>query len=485
MRVGNVALQHESNTFLKRPTTFGDFEADQLLRSDEVRRLESSHHEVGGFFAGLKDEGVDAVPIFAARAIPSGPLTREAFGQLLDVLDEELDRAGPLDGLLVAPHGAMVCENADDADSFWLARLRRRFGPAFPIIGTLDPHANLSRLMVESTDALIAYRTNPHIDQRERGIEAARLMARTLRGEVRPTQAAAFPPMIINIERQRTDEPQLRAQYKFADRMRGERGVLSNSLILGFPYADVTRMGSAAIVVTDGDQALADKLAAEWGRRLWEGRDQFVGQLTDIPAAIEFVRTHDGPVCLLDMGDNVGGGSPGDGTLLAHALHDAGIGSSFVCLFDPPAAGAANKAGQGATIEMSVGGRTDDKHGPPLTAMFTVDHLFDGHFDEPDVRHGGFQKFDMGQTAVLRTGSLVVMLTSKRTPPFSLRQLTAAGLNPAEFRVLIVKGVHAPVAAYAPVCKHLLRVNTPGVTSADLSHFDFRHRRRPMFPFEP
>src|SRR5439155_14567039 len=113
---------------------------------------------------------------------PSGTLTAAAFKALCAILEEELDRAGQLDGLLVAPHGAMVCENADDADGFWLARLRRRFGPALPIIGTLDPHANLSPLMVESVDALIAYRTNPHVDERKRGIEAERLLARALRG---------------------------------------------------------------------------------------------------------------------------------------------------------------------------------------------------------------------------------------------------------------------------------------------------------------
>src|SRR5262249_31912304 len=161
---------------------------------------ESSHHEVGGFFAGLAAEGIEAVPMFAARAIPSGTITGEAFRQLQEMLHGQLELAGPLDGLLVAPHGAAVCQDHPDMDGRWLTEVRRRFGPQFPIIGTLDPHGNLSQAMVGATNALIAYRTNPHLDQRERGIEAATLMARTLRGEVRPTQAAAFPPLIINIE---------------------------------------------------------------------------------------------------------------------------------------------------------------------------------------------------------------------------------------------------------------------------------------------
>jgi microcystin degradation protein MlrC len=489
MRVGIVGLQHESNTFLARPTTLADFESDLLHRGEEVRKLESSHHEIGGFFSGLRGEGVEAVPIFTARAIPSGAVTSDAFNSLFAILEEELDRAGQLDGLLVAPHGAMVCENADDADGIWLSRLRRRFGQEFPIIGTLDPHANLSQLMIKSTNALIAYRTNPHVDQHECGVEAARLMARTLRDEVAPTQAALFPPMIINIERQCTNESPCRDQLEAGERWLSLRelgdsslDVLSTSLMLGFPYADVRKMGSAVVVVTNNNRHYALGTADCLGKSLWENREHFIGRLMDISAAIEFACTHDGPIGLLDMGDNVGGGSPGDGTLLAHALRGANVGPSFVCLYDPASVIAA--AGAGHEIELSVGGKTDERHGQPLTARFTVERVFDGRFDEPDVRHGGWQSFDMGRSAVVRTENLTVLLTSKRTPPFSLRQITAAGLDPAAFRVLVAKGVHAPVAAYAPVCKHMVRVNTPGITSADLTQFDFRHRRRPMFPFE-
>src|SRR5262245_39917107 len=213
MRVGIIAIQHESNTFLSSPTTLADFERDLLLRGEAVRRLEGAHHEVGGFFAGLTAANIDAVPILAVRAIPSGTVAADTFRRLVEILHFELDRAGPLDGLLVAPHGAMVSESEPDADGFWLTSLRQRFAQELPIVGTLDPHGNLSQKMVDATDALIAYRTNPHLDQRQRGLDAARLMARTLGGEVTPVQAAAFPRLAINIERQRTSEPPCLLQY--------------------------------------------------------------------------------------------------------------------------------------------------------------------------------------------------------------------------------------------------------------------------------
>jgi microcystin degradation protein MlrC len=185
------------------------------------------------------------------------------------------------------------------------------------------------------------------------------------------------------------------------------------------------------------------------------------------------------------MGDNVGGGSPADGTLLAHALHQHKFGPAFVCLCDPEAVRQAEAAGIGARVRLRVGGKTDNLHGPPLEADFAVVGVFDGRFDEPQPTHGGFLSFDQGRTAIVRTDSgLTIMLTSRRTPPFSLRQLTAFGVEPSVFHVVVAKGVHAPVAAYAPVCPHLIRVNTPGVTTADLSRLTFHRRRRPLFPFE-
>src|SRR5262249_8823264 len=151
-----------------------------------------------------------------------------------------------------------------------------------PIVGTLDPHGNLSPRMVAACDALIAYRTNPHLDQKQRGLDAAALLVRTVRGEVRPTMAAAFPPLTINIESQLTSESPCLALYNLADEMLRRPKVLSNSVMLGFPYADVEEMGSSVIAVTDNDAALARRLADELAGYLWEHRHEFVGRLTGV-----------------------------------------------------------------------------------------------------------------------------------------------------------------------------------------------------------
>ncbi len=485
-RVGVVALQHESNTFIPRRTMLADFEGHLFLTSRAVReRLGQSHHEVGGFFGGLGRAAIEAVPVFAARAMPYGIIEAEAAESLVERMFDELDRAGPLDGLLVAPHGAAVAVGEPDFDGAWLSRLRGRYGDSFPIVGTLDLHANVSPRMVAACDALIAYRTNPHLDQRARGEEAAALMARTLRGEIRPTMAAAFPPLCVNIERQATEEPQWKPLLDLAERQRRRPGALSTSLIYGFPYADVPEMGAATLAVTDGDASLARQMADELAALWWHHRHDFVGRLIGVEEALRRAARLDGPIGLLDMGDNVGGGSAADGTTLIHAIQDAALTPALAVLYDPLAVPLAEAVGVGGRRTLTIGGRSDGLHGPPFTAEFTVLKLGDGNFTEPEARHGGIVAFDQGRTAVVATDrGLTLLLNSLRTAPFSLHQLTSVGLDPAAFRVIVAKGVHAPVAAYGPVCKHLLRVDTPGSTSANLAHFDYRHRRRPLFPFD-
>jgi microcystin degradation protein MlrC len=487
MRIGIIALLQETNTFIAEPTTLRHFEEQLLVSGPRLHELlADTQHEIGGFFEGLLQHNLEPVPIFATRALPYGTVTDDTYAVLKSRLLSELAQAGPLDGLLLAPHGATVSASIPDVDGDWLTAVRRYVGPRMPIVSTADPHGNLSPQMVAAVDAMTAYRTNPHLDQRARGLEAARLMARTLAGEVRPITAAVFPPMIMNIDRQCTDEEPCRSFCDRMDEVRRRPGVLSASLFLGFPYADVHEMGSAIVVVGDGDRPLAEQAAQELGRELWQRRHEFVAQLLDAEAAVKQAIHLPGPVCLLDMGDNVGGGSAGDGTTLAHVLHQLRPGPAFMCLYDPAAVQACEAAAAGRDVPLSVGGHTDALHGEPLVARFHIEQICDGRFEEPEARHGGIRHFDQGRTAIVRTETgLTIMLTSRRMVPFSLHQLTDLGLDQRRFQFIVAKGVNAPLAAYRKVCRSVLRVNTPGATTADLTSLKFHHRRRPMFPFEP
>lgn len=491
MRIGILGLLHESNTFVAQPTSLERFREDLWLSGEAViERMSGSHHELGGFIDGLKRSAggpVGCVGLFAARATPSGPIEATAFDHLMLQIESAIADHLPLDGLLVAAHGAAVSQTHRDADGHWLGRVRQQVGREMPIIATLDPHANLSPAMVAACDALIAYRTNPHLDQRRQGELAARLMLDTLGAQVRPCMAAAFPPLAINIERQGTDHPPLRQLLEEADRQLQLPEVVSNSLLLGFPYADVPEMGAATLVVTDGDSQLAQRLADQLADRLWAERQELEGQLIEVEAALDLCAVEAAErICLLDMGDNVGGGSAADGTHLAAALHRRRLGPAFVALFDPAAVERCRRAGCGGRLDVSLGGHTDDRHGPPLELSVTVQAVVDGRFRELQPRHGGITEFDQGATAIVTADDspLTIMLTSKRMVPFSLQQLIGCGVDPNRFRILVAKGVHAPVAAYRQVCHRFVRVNTPGATCADLHQLDYQHRRRPMFPFE-
>ncbi len=486
-RVGIAGLLQESNTFIRHQTSIEEFRTDTLFTGEAVRgRFEGTPHEMGGFFVGLEAAGLEAVPIFGARAMPYGVMTPAARAELLRLLDEAIERAGPLDGLLVAPHGATVAEDEADFDGHWVQRLRDRFGARFPIVGTLDLHANVSRRLIAAGDAWFAYRTNPHLDQRATGEAAALLLAHTLRGEIRPTTAAEFLPLVVNIERQLTADDPCRALYAAAAELGQRPGVLAVSLLLGFPYADVPQLGSAVIVTTDNDPDLARSTAAELADRWWRDREQFLGQLINPDEALRDAANGPWPVGLLDMGDNVGGGSPGDGTVLAAALAERELGPAFACLYDPVAVSACQTAGIGNGIQLTVGGHSDRLHGEPMRLEAIVRGLFDGKFSEREARHGGAVNYDQGPTALIEAhhGRLTLMLTSRRMAPFSIGQLTGFGIDPEAFRYLVLKGVHAPVAAYAPHCRRLIRVNTPGVTTADLERLTFEKRRRPLYPFE-
>ncbi len=483
-RIGLVSIALEANTFNPKLTELDDFRAVHLYVGDEVGRLRDSHHEVGGFLVELEEQGFQAVPLLAASAGPGGRLSTSVWRALIALLDNELRRVDPssLDGLLIAPHGAMAAEHVDDADGEWMMKLREVVGEKIPIIATCDPHANVSQKMIDATDAILAYQTNPHLDQRAKGRKAAQMMVKTIRGEVWPVQSICLTPFAMGIERQSTDESPCSTLIQAA-RFAGEKsGILSASIIFGFPYADVPEMGSSAIVVANRDRGLATAEAERLGSMMFGMRRRLTGNLISVEEAVNEASNEDGPTCLLDMGDNVGGGAPGDNTSILQEILRQKAGPALAVIHDPESASKAIQAGIGRSCEMCVGGQSSGSSA--IEGTFRVIGLSDGVFHEPEIRHGGLTHYDQGPTAIVQIDHVTIMLTTRRMVPFSLHQILHADLDPSQFSIIVAKGVHAPAAAYRPVCPRLIRVDSPGITSANMLRFKFNRRRRPMFPFE-
>lgn len=487
-RVAIAGFLHESNTFLSAGTVAEDFRSTSWSEGDDLlTRWSGALHELGGLVDGCRAEDLQLIPLLATFAVPSGRIVRSAFEEIADRITVLLRAAMPVDGVLLALHGATVAEGFPDADGEILRRVRAVTGDAIPIIATLDLHANTSRQMVDLSNALVCYRTNPHLDQRERGFEAAGLMARTLRGEIRPVQAAVMPPWIIPIDRQYTTQQPVKGLYDDAAEAIRRPGILSASVTMGFYYADVAEMGAAFLAVAEGDLDLARETASWMASRAWGRRHDFNSHLLSVHDAVAraaaATRT---PVALFDTGDNVGGGSPGDSTLLLEEIVRQKVPNCLAVLYDPESVRVCVDAGVRNRVKIAAGAKTDRMHGVPVPLEGSVRMVCDGRFTEREVRHGGWGFNDQGLTAVVETeNETTVILTSRRMAPMSLQQVLSTGVAPQYKRAIVVKGVVAPRAAYEPVCPEILLVATAGVTAVDPHCFDYAHRRSAMYPLEP
>ena len=488
LRVGILGIYHESNTFLSSVTEYVDFENGHLLIGNAILgEYRAAFHEIGGILEVLEnEETVEVVPILYAEATPSGTITSDAASRLMHLLQDQLMKSLPLDGLMVVPHGAAVADKLLDFDGHWLSWVRTAVGPDVPIAGTIDPHCNLSQKMVDAVDALVAYKTNPHLDQRDVGKEAAGMLLHILSGKGKPLMKAAQLHMAISIEMQHTGSSPCKELYELSTELAELPGILSTSIVLGFPYADVPEMGTSLIVVADGDGALAQETLHKMVRYMEIHHRDFSGKKIGLDELIPETQQAEKPLLLLDMGDNVGGGSPGDSTFLLRWVEENELGKSFVCLYDPEAVDMLKGVNAGERISLKVGGKTDGNHGAPILLEGNVLRMVSGKFTEDQPRHGGQVNYNMGETAIFETDrGNTVMLTSRRIVPFSLQQLIQSGINPEDYQILVAKGVNAPLAAYMPVCKSMIRVNTPGVTRADMHRLPYSQRRNPLFPFEP
>lgn len=483
-RIALLGITHESNTFVKEPTAIEDFKNGHWFMGTDIRKeYTSAFHEIGGMIEVIDAAGMELLPVMYAEATPGGTITAEAYSVLLKEMMLGLENIMPVDAVLVVPHGAGVCESFPDMDGHWLSLVRERVGMDIPIIGTIDPHANVSPLMISSTNALVAYKTNPHIDQREAGKEAAGILISTLTGMVKPIQKFIQLPVAISIEQQLTENDPCKSVLKYARELSCHSDILSISLVLGFPYADVKEMGSSIIVVADGNIVVANAIAESLENYILQNCQQFNGQKNDIRNLLHSIQQFEKPILMLDMGDNIGGGSSGDSTYLLDILEEAQLCSFCIVIYDPAAVKEAQKYQTSDIFEIKIGNRPDEYSSPERKVQLI--RVADGQFLEHTPRHGGQVKFDMGTIAIVSTVSNnIIMLTSLRVPPYSLNQLTAFGIQAHEYDVLIAKGVNAPIAAYKDVCKTILQVDTPGVTQADMTRFKYKNRRQPLFPFE-
>ena len=484
-RIAVGGIMHESNSFYPAPTRLADFHIER--GPGIAAQYAESASEVAGYFEGAERYGFDVYPTLHASATPGGPVTAEALDALTSELIRMLKAAPPLDGLLLALHGAMVSEKYPHGDAEIARRVRGAMGAGFPIVITHDFHANISPEIVASSTVLLGYKTNPHVDQRERGLKAAEIIARIAKGEIKPVQAIAKPPMLYNILFQNTNVDPLRPIVEETRRLEKDPRILAATVAGGYQYADTPAMGVGTVVVTCNEPALARSEAERLGQMLWATRDRLKLQLPNAAGAVEqALAASRFPVVLVEMGDNIGGGSAGDATFILSELQRQKAQGWVEVIADSQAVKTAARLGIGAEFDQMVGGKTDRLHGEPVRIHGRVKSLHEGKYIETEVRHGGARYHDQGLSAVIEVeGSTrdlpnLLLLTSYRHAPMSLQQLISCGIYPQRQKILVVKAAIAFRAAYEPVAAQIIEVDTPGATAVNPARFTYHRVRRPL-----
>ena len=494
MRIAALGFHHETNTFQSVKTDYDSFADYEFLRGSQIAdRHATSKFTLAGYFQSAQKFEFDLVPLLWAFTGPTGTITKDAFDRIATEMIDMLKENGPWDGVLLAQHGAAVSDEYPDMDGEISRRVREVVGLETPVVMTLDLHSNITQDQVDNTDAIVAFRTNPHLDPVERAVEASDILVKTIRGEVRPVQHLVQVPMIINIVKQPTSFGPMKEIMDEVDEVLEKPGVLSASCGQGFPYADVDQMGVSFLVVTDGDAELAEKQANWLARRAWDRRAELQNDSPSIEEAISSAMnapSDDRPTAIMDVGDNVGGGGTADSThLLAEAIRQGlkGEQSLLLSLFDPSAVQACVSAGVGSTVTLKVGAGTDHLHGEPVEVTGYVRAITDGKFEEPKPTHGGFRFFDYGPSVALDTedGHTIALHTVRGIGNMSREQYYFMGIFPEKYRVIICKGTVSPRAAYEPIAREIIMADSQGVTSANMSSFSYEHRRKPLYPFEP
>jgi microcystin degradation protein MlrC len=425
------------------------------------------------------------IPIVAVWATPSGMVDGATLRALVGEIVQGITSSRP-DGVLLALHGAMVCDFDADADGWVLEQVRQAVGPDVPIVATLDLHANISQRMVDMSNILIGYDTYPHVDQRERAREAAELLVRLIRGEIRPRSALVKPPMMPTSQNMPTHLEPMSSIVAHAHDIEARRGVLDATVAGGFPPANTPDTGFSALVTTDGDPQAARTYALELARFAWDRRQGFIGGVASWEDAAELLHSDEiGPIILVDIGDNPWTGGPGDSAELLRFLRREGIAdAALAAIVDRAAVERCVQAGPGARVELELGGHTDRLHGDPLAVTGYVRMLSDGRYYNAGPMHAGVM-VNLGPTAVVVVDGVEVLVTSYAETPIDLNVFRSHGIEPTSRRVLALKGKGHFRAAFEPIAARVVLVEGPGITGADLGRLEFSLVRRPMWPIDP
>jgi microcystin degradation protein MlrC len=491
-RVLLAGLFHETHTFLESTTPLSDW---QQRSGDELFETRGDGSPLAGVLKVADEADWSVTPIIDLRATPGG-IVEDAvvdhFWSSFEAVAAPLLSAGEVDGIYLVLHGAMVSQSLPDVEGEVISRIRQLAGAeSIPICGILDLHGNISQQTIEQTQGLVSYRNNPHTDACETAERAARLLDTILTSGRQPVSVWAQPPIMWPPTGTGTADDPMRTLEAMARQIEESNDdIAAVNVMGGFSFADTPDTGVSFAAVTFGDAAAA---RAELQKLVdWSIEHQAEGNKVDRPLAdcrseiradVEAGRT---PVIVVEPADNIGGGAPGDTTELLQFLLKEQFPNSACVINDPESVAQLSKHTPGSRVSLSIGARSSSTFCQPVEAEFEFVSTSDGRFDLEDPNSHlasmcGIH-INMGACAVVRSGEVSILLTSKKTPPFDLGQLRSQGIIPEDCSVIGVKAAVAHRRAYDPITGSTYTVGTAGPCSSDVTTFPWEKVRRPIYP---
>lgn len=489
MRIAVGGFQHETNTFAPTKADYNAFaQADSwpALQKDEklLDAFRGMNIPLGGFIDAAEKSGHVLLPLAWCHATPSAHVTQDAFERITSLIIDRLKASGPVDAVYLDLHGAMVCEHLDDGEGEILARVRAVIGADIPIVASLDLHANVTEKMVEHADALIAYRTYPHIDMAETGSRAAAHLDMIFGGL--PKQAKAFRQIdyLIPLTAQCTMSEPASSVYREVAATEGQvlgNGRISSlSFATGFPPADIQGCGASVIAYGDTEAAAAE--AADMiVRRMAEKEKLFREKLWSASEAVSYAMTATdkaGPIVFADTQDNPGAGGNGDTVgILRELIAQDAQGAVLGLLYDPASAEKAAMAGEGQVVRLQLGAWTGGADEEPVDAEFEVVRITNGEFLATGPFYGG-SRMSLGQTVRLRIGGVEIVVASRKAQCADQEMLRHTGIELEKCSIIVVKSSVHFRADFEPIAREVLVVESPGPNTADLTKLPYKNLRK-------
>jgi microcystin degradation protein MlrC len=487
IRIAIGGFLHESHSFAPRPTSWEEFLAPggwpALQRpATLLDALRGTGVPAAGAIQAGEAMGVELVPLTWAFANPAGPVTAEAFERICALIVADLQAAlaaGPLDGIYLDLHGAMVAEEFPDAEGELLRRVRAVAGADVPITASLDPHCNLTATMVRHADALSPFRTYPHVDMKLAGARAMKLLMERIRRRAPFARAFRQLDYWMPITSQCTLVQPMQGVMAERDRIAQRHGVAELAFCFGFPYADFPGCG-VAVAAFAADQVSADSAVVEMMALLSARERDFaldvVPAVRGVAEAVKLAATNiAGPVVLADTQDNPGGGGHGDTTgLLAELVRQGARDCVLALINDAESAAACHRAGEGAVVSLKLGGKSDGK---PFEVTAKVQRLSNGRFICTGPMGGG-NPADLGPSALISVSPGVrVIVTSRKMQAYDQALFRHLGVEPAQQKILALKSSVHFRADFQPIAEKVIVVAAPGPVVADPATLPFRNLR--------